>query len=50
MEKVVIARCVSCQHEQDVKAGEVPEGEVPMCEKCMSPMVAVRAEFREDFI
>jgi hypothetical protein len=45
MEKVVIAKCVSCEHQQDIK-----EGQEPICEKCFSPMVAVRAELREDFL
>jgi hypothetical protein len=45
MEKIVVARCVSCDHQQDIKVGEEP-----ICEECMSPMVAVRAELREDFL
>lgn len=41
MEKVIIAKCVECGHKQEIKAGEEP-----MCEKCMSPMVAIRAELK----
>jgi hypothetical protein len=36
-------RCVACAHERKVRAGEVPK-DVPMCARCFSPMVAVRAE------
>jgi hypothetical protein len=40
----VKAKCVMCSATKTVKAGEVPQGEVPMCDKCFSPMVAVSAE------
>ena len=50
MERVIIAKCTNCGEKKDVRSNEVQEGEVPMCDKCFSPMVAERAEFREDFI
>ena len=40
---VVVVRCVACAHEQTVRPGDVPKGDVPMCARCFSPMVAVRA-------
>ena len=42
-EAVVRARCVCCGHERDIRAGEVPEGQQPYCERCMMPMVAKEA-------
>ena len=45
MEKIVTAKCVTCDHQQKLKAGQEP-----VCEKCMSPMIAIKAEFCEDFI
>ena len=45
-ETVVVAECVQCMKRRDIKAGEVPKGEVPMCDDCYMPMVAVRAETR----
>jgi hypothetical protein len=44
---VVTAKCVGCGATRDIKEGEVPEGEVPMCLKCLSPMVAVEARSGE---
>ena len=41
--KVVIAKCVGCGHEQEIKAGEIPRGEHPMCPKCFMPMIAEKA-------
>jgi len=47
---VVIVKCVQCGKRRDIKAGEVPKGEVPMCDDCYMPMVAVRAELKQDFL
>jgi len=41
-ETVVVVRCVRCKAEREVHAGGDPD-DVPMCERCFSPMVAVRA-------
>jgi hypothetical protein len=41
--KTVITKCVSCNEKREIKAGEVPPGEHPMCEKCFMPMVPVEA-------
>jgi hypothetical protein len=42
----VRARCVACRAERDIGAGEVPEGEMPACKVCFSPMVAISASAR----
>jgi len=39
-EPVVVAKCVGCGATREIKAGEVPPGSHPMCEKCYMPMVA----------
>ncbi len=44
MKKVVMARCVGCGHRQEIKAGEIPKGEMPMCPNCFMPMVAESAK------
>lgn len=46
MRPVVIAECIRCKKSRDIEAGEIPEGEMPMCDECYMPMVAVRAETR----
>ncbi len=43
---VVIARCISCKKTREISAGEVEEGDMPLCMDCFSPMVVVRAEAR----
>lgn len=40
----VTVKCVACGSTRDVGLGEVPAGDVPMCEQCMAPMAPVRAE------
>lgn len=40
----VTCRCVNCGAKRDIRAGEVPKGDIPMCEKCYSPMVAESAK------
>ena len=42
-ETVVIAKCVGCENKREIRAGEVPSGDVPMCDKCFMPMVAEKA-------
>jgi NMD protein affecting ribosome stability and mRNA decay len=42
-EAVVTAKCVKCGTKRDIRAGEIPEGSHPMCEKCFMPMIAVKA-------
>lgn len=51
MERVVIVKCVGvgCGHKREIKAGEIPKGEQPVCEKCFMPMVVERVELREEF-
>ena len=39
----VRARCIGCGNERDIAAGEVPNGEQPVCNSCLMPMVAVHA-------
>lgn len=43
---VVTAKCVACGKKREVRAGEVPNGDMPMCE-CGSPMVAVSAALED---
>jgi Zn finger protein HypA/HybF involved in hydrogenase expression len=40
----VTAKCVACEAQRQIKEGEVPPGDQPMCEKCGSPMVAIGAQ------
>lgn len=44
MEAKVIVRCVQCNATREIKRGEIPEGDVPMCLRCGMPMVAIKAE------
>ena len=37
----VTAKCVCCGATREIAAGEVPKGDVPYCEQCGCPMVAV---------
>lgn len=41
---VVIVKCVGCGTIKEIKPGEIPKDEVPMCDKCFMPMVAERAK------
>ena len=41
---VVTAKCVRCGEKREIRAGEVPAGSHPMCEKCFMPMVPVEAK------
>ena len=40
----VTAECVACKARREIRAGEVAPGDMPMCDKCYSPMVAIRAQ------
>lgn len=40
---VVIVRCAQCSKRREIGPGEIPKGEVPMCDECFVPMVPVRA-------
>jgi hypothetical protein len=42
-ETVVTAKCVGCGHKREIRAGEIPKGEMPMCPKCFMPMLADKA-------
>ena len=42
--KIVIVKCVDCGEKRDIQENEVPDGDIPMCEKCFSPMLAVEAK------
>ena len=42
----VKVKCVSCGTIKEIKPGEVARNDVPMCDKCFSPMVAVKASSR----
>jgi hypothetical protein len=41
---VVVAKCIGCSETRTIHAGEIPDGDMPMCEKCGMPMIAKRAE------
>jgi NAD-dependent SIR2 family protein deacetylase len=47
---VVIVKCVQCNKRREIGPGEIPNGEVPMCDECYVPMVPVRAELKQDFL
>lgn len=40
---VVTVQCVGCKKKKEVRPGDVPEGEMPMCDDCFNPMLAVSA-------
>lgn len=42
VEVVVIAKCIGCGSKREIKAEEVPKGQMPMC-KCGMPMIAEQA-------
>lgn len=39
MRTTLLARCVACHHEADVSDAR----DIPMCPKCFSPMVVIKA-------
>jgi hypothetical protein len=40
----VIAKCIGCGDKREIKAGEIPVGEQPMCQKCFMPMIVESAK------
>lgn len=46
----VIAKCVSCGDKREIKAGEVPKGGMPMCDKCGFVMIAEESTIKEKLI
>ena len=46
-ETVVIAKCTGCGKKREIKAGEIPKGDHPMCSECYMPMVAVSAKTKK---
>ena len=44
MKTIVIAKCIDCGLAREIKAGEIPEGETPLCPNCFMPMVAEKAK------
>ena len=44
METIVTVKCTSCDAKKEIKAGEIPAGEMPMCDICFSVMIADSAE------
>ena len=47
---LVIAECVGCGTKKEIKALQVKQGEMPMRDKCFSPMITIRIELQEDFL
>ena len=41
---VVIVKCLGCGKKREIKVGEIPHGETPMCPDCLMPMVAEKAK------
>ena len=46
-EAIIIAKCVGCGKEREIRKNEIKPGDVPMCDSCYMPMVAVRVIGRE---
>lgn len=44
MTTTVTAKCIGCGKKRKIAPGEIPKDDVPMCDKCFLPMVAVSAE------
>ena len=43
MKTYVLVKCIMCKDKRKVYAGEIPEGQQPMCNKCGGVMVAESA-------
>lgn len=43
LEVTVLAECVCCGQQRDIKEGEIAPGDHPCCDRCGSPMIAVSA-------
>jgi NAD-dependent SIR2 family protein deacetylase len=39
----VTVKCIGCGKKRDIRAGEIPAGEQPMCDECGMPMIAEKA-------
>lgn len=42
MKIIVVAKCI-CGNKREIKAGEIPKGDHPCCDKCGMPMIAEKA-------
>ena len=40
---VVRVRCIGCGLQRDIHAGEIAPNDVPICDICFLPMIAVQA-------
>ena len=45
MSVFVTVQCVSCKTEREIKPYHIAPGEIPMCDKCFSPMVVKTATY-----
>ena len=45
-EATVTAKCISCEAEREIKAGEITKGDFPTCHKCGMVMIAHKAEVK----
>ncbi len=43
-ELVVIVKCVGCGNKKELRTGEIPPDEQPMCDKCFMPMIPTKAK------
>ena len=43
-EATVTAKCMGCGHKREIKAGEVPAGMMPTCDRCYGVMIAHSAQ------
>lgn len=43
----VLVRCVRCRKTRWIEPGEIAPDDVPWCDTCFMPMVAVKAERKE---
>ena len=44
--KIVTAKCSGCGKMREIKVGEIPAGEHPMCDECYMPMIAESATIK----
>lgn len=42
----IVAECVGCKNKREIMAGEVAPDEVPICDKCLMPMVVKSVKVR----
>ena len=43
VEVTVLAECIACHQQMDIKAGEFGPDDYPCCNRCGSPVIAVKA-------